>query len=133
MNSFAEHMINWWYMYLLAIIALIYLYGKVKALLEMPQEEKEKNVKEYLKYAVVLAEKKLGSKTGALKLRMVYEMTTKTFPWIVDVITFDMFDQWVKDALKWMDKQIESNAAVKDYIERGAADGNERTGIELDQ
>ena len=69
-------------------------------------------VKEWLKYAVTIAEAELGSGTGQLKLRMVYDMFLQTFSTLAGKITFEDFSAYVDEALEWLDNQLESNAAV---------------------
>ena len=69
-------------------------------------------VKEWLKYAVTIAEAELGSGTGQLKLRMVYDMFLQTFSALAGKITFEDFSAYVDEALEWLDNQLESNAAV---------------------
>ena len=75
------------------------------------------NIKEWLKYAVVEAERELGSGTGQLKLRMVYDMAVKQFPFIVQLIPFDTFSKWVDEALDWMRSQLAENKAAQSYVE----------------
>ena len=75
------------------------------------------NIKEWLKFAVVQAEKELGSGTGQLKLRMVYDMAVKQFPFIVQLIPFDTFSKWVDEALDWMRGQLAENKAAQSYVE----------------
>lgn len=73
-------------------------------------------VKEWLKYAVTLAEKTLGSGTGQLKLRQVYEAFIEKFSFISKIISFDEFSELVDDALEWMRNQLESNSAVATLV-----------------
>lgn len=82
----------------------------------LTKEQKIKNIKEWLKWAVTMAEKDLGSGTGQLKLRQVYNMAVAQFPWIVQLISFDQFSVWVDEALDWMNKQINTNQAVDAFI-----------------
>ena len=91
------------------VIAVIHFMNQSK-------EEKIKNVKEWLKYAVSIAEKEFGSGTGQLKLREVYDMAVKQFPWLVTLVTFEVFSGWVDEALVWMKEQIEQNKYIKMYI-----------------
>ena len=83
---------------------------------KLPREQKIKNLKEWLKWAVIEAEKTLGSGTGQLKLRMVYDMAAAKFPWIVKLVSFDLFSSWVDEALEWMRKQLEDNKKLTEYI-----------------
>ena len=98
---------------IVAIAAADGIYYFVK----LPKEKRVANIKEWLKYAVVEAEKALGSGTGQLKLRMVYDMAVKQFPWIVNLVPFETFSIWVDEALEWMNKQLEDNKATQEYVE----------------
>lgn len=74
-------------------------------------------IKEWLKWAVTEAESYLGSGTGALKLRYVYDLAVKQFPVIKYVVPFSVFDAWVDEALVWMRHQIYGNAKIAEYVE----------------
>lgn len=84
---------------------------------KLPKEKRIANIKEWLKYAVIEAEKALGSGTGQIKLRMVYDMAVKQFSWLVNIIPFETFSAWVDEALLWMNKQLEENTATQEYVE----------------
>lgn len=73
--------------------------------------------KEWLKYAVCVAEEELGSGTGQLKLRMVYDMFVEKFPALASVLPFNIFSKWVDLALEWMREQLEKNEMIKLKIE----------------
>lgn len=104
---------------ILGILILLVIIGLgVYNFIKLDKEKKVANVKEWLKWAVVEAEKALGGGTGQLKLREVYNLAVDKFPWLLTLITFDMFNEWVKDALEWMEKQIEQNPAIKKYVGR---------------
>lgn len=99
------------------IIVAVAAAGGVYYFIKLPKEKRISNIKEWLKYAVVEAEKALGSGTGQLKLRMVYDMAVKQFPWIVNLVPFETFSAWVDEALEWMNKQLEANKATQEYVE----------------
>lgn len=80
------------------------------------KETKIANIKQWLKLAVVEAEKALGSGTGQLKLRYVYDLAVKQFPWIVTLVTFEIFSGWVDEALDWMREQLKQNSVIDEYI-----------------
>ena len=87
-------------------------------------------VKEWLKYAVTIAEAELGSGTGQLKLRMVYDMFLQTFSTLAGKITFEDFSAYVDEALEWLDAQLESNAAVAAIVAGEDATEDESTETE---
>ena len=100
----------------LVIVAIALVCGVIW-FIKLPKEKKIANIKEWLKYAVVEAERKLGSGTGQLKLRMVYDMAVKQFPFIIRLIPFNTFSKWVDKALDWMRDQLAENKAIKEYVE----------------
>lgn len=78
------------------------------------------NLKEWLKWAVAKAENELGSGTGELKLRRVYDWAVEKFPIIKYVLPFCIFSAWVDVALKTLKEQIERNEDIKRYVELGS-------------
>lgn len=76
-----------------------------------------KNIKEWLLYAVINAEKNLGSKMGQVKLRQVYDEFIITFPVVSRLVTFNIFSKMVDISLEEMKKILNSNKKVKEYIE----------------
>ena len=100
----------------LVIVAIALVCGIIW-FVKLPKDKKIANIKEWLKFAVVDAEKELGSGTGQLKLRIVYDMAVKQFPFIVQLIPFDTFSKWVDEALDWMRDQLAENKAAQNYVE----------------
>jgi hypothetical protein len=98
------------------IIALVAVIAMFIGFFKLPTEKKISNLKQWLKYAVVEAEKALGSGTGQLKLRYVYDKAVEQFPWIVALISFDTFSDWVDEALEWMRAELETNKNINDYV-----------------
>lgn len=92
--------------------AVIAIYQFVK----LSREQKIANIKEWLKYAVIEAEKALGGGTGQLKLRYVYDLAVSQFPWIVSFISFKQFSFFVDEALEWMRQQLELNKKIDFYV-----------------
>ena len=73
-------------------------------------------VREWLLYATTLAEKELGSGTGKIKLRYVYDMFTVKFPWLVKVVSFEVFSNLVDEVLDDMNNLLATNTAVEQYV-----------------
>ena len=71
---------------------------------------------EWLKYAVTEAEKLLGEKTGQLKLRQVYDWFVQKFPFVAAILPFKIFSGWVDIALETLDKWLEDNKQVLNYV-----------------
>ena len=76
-----------------------------------------KSFKEWLVYAVSEAESALGSQTGKLKLRLVYDMAVERFPAFAKIIPFTLFSKMVDNALVIMREMIENNKSIADAIE----------------
>jgi hypothetical protein len=72
--------------------------------------------KEWLLGAVTEAEKELGSKTGKLKLRMVYDAFITKFPIFSKLISFQSFSDMVDEVLVEMRRVINTNTAVFNYV-----------------
>ncbi|MBR4892781.1 MAG: hypothetical protein IKZ35_02235 [Clostridia bacterium] len=75
-----------------------------------------KNIKEWLLYAVIEAEKNLGSKMGQLKLRQVYDEFIYAFPFVSKILPFSLFSKMIDNALVEMKAQIEKNVKLKEYV-----------------
>lgn len=113
MDFFIEN----WYI-LVAIFAVGSLGGiAIYRYMKLPSGEQLRKVKEWLLFAVTEAEKQLGGGTGQLKLRSVYDLFVQRFPWLVQVITFDLFSNLVDEALTEMRIMLDKNNAVKTLVE----------------
>lgn len=80
--------------------------------------------KDWLVWAVIQAENLLGSKTGQLKLRYVYDLAIKHFPVIAKLLPFSVFAILVEKALEVMNSMIQENKSIADAI-GGVLIGNE--------
>ena len=112
-------LMNNWLTIVLSIAALAVFVVKVVQFVRSPSDKQIENLKEWLKLAVTEAEAALGSGTGQLTLRDVYDMAVEKFPWVGEFITFETFSTWVDEALEWMNNQLESNENVKAYVVDG--------------
>ena len=72
--------------------------------------------KNWLVWAVSEAEAVLGSKTGQLKLRYVYDLAVVRFPIMAKVIPFAIFSKLVDAALDVMRDMIENNTSIAEAI-----------------
>lgn len=75
-------------------------------------------IKEWLLFAVIQAEQQLGGGTGRVKLRFVYDMFVDKFKVISLLISFEDFSLMVDEALDIMRDMLESNEAIKQYVEK---------------
>lgn len=109
---------NWWL--IIVVIALIAMASyAIFVFVKMPTNAQLASVREWLLFAVAQAEKELGSGTGQLKLRYVYDMFILRFANVSKVISFEAFSQLVDEALYTFRNMLKDNKAVSDYI--GAA------------
>lgn len=106
---------NWYLIVAAAASILIGGYG-IYAFAKRPTESQIKSIREWLLYAVTEAEKALGSGTGQLKLRYVYNMFIERFPVLCEIITFEMFSGLVDEALEQMRHLMATNLAVDLYV-----------------
>ena len=104
-----------WQLLIIAIVVVAVAIYIVYAFVKMPRSAQIAKFQEWLLWAVAEAEKSLGSGTGQLKLRYVYDMAIKQFPWIVTLVTFEVFGGWVDEALDWMRDQLKQNSAIEGY------------------
>lgn len=119
-----EFIINYWYIILAVIAILVAAAVATYRYLGLPREEQLAKVREWLLWAVTGAEKELGGGTGKLKLRQVYDLFVTRFPWLVRVVSFDLFSDMVDDALEEMRSMLQTNTAVKVLVEGGDDNGS---------
>ena len=72
--------------------------------------------KNWLVWAVAEAEAMLGSKTGQLKLRYVYDLAVIRFPIMSKLLPFGMFSKLVDAALAVMNDMIANNSSIAEAI-----------------
>lgn len=75
-------------------------------------------VREWLLLACIQAEKALGSGTGQVKLRYVYDLFLSKFKYLSLVISFSQFSMLVDEALDTMRDMISNNKQVEQYINK---------------
>lgn len=105
-----------WYI-VVAIVAVLGVAGlAVYKFLGLPTKEQLTKIKQWLVYATAEAEKQLGSKTGQLKLRFVYDMFIAKFPVTAKLISFDKFSALVDEALDVLDNMLKTNTAIAEVV-----------------
>ena len=119
-----EFIINYWYIIVAAIAALVVAGVAIYRYFGLPSDAQLDKVREWLLWAVTEAEKELGGGTGKLKLRQVYDLFVTRFPWLVRVVSFDLFSDMVDDALEEMRSMLQTNTAVKVLVEGGDDNGS---------
>lgn len=100
------------------LAVMVFISFHIYRWLDKPRAEQISDLKEWLKFAVVEAEKALGSGTGELKLRSVYDRAISVFPWIKMFVPFEVFKGYVSEALDWMEEQLETNERIAEYVGR---------------
>ncbi len=112
-----EFITEYWYL-LIAIVAAVAVGGYlIYAFVKMPRSAQIDKVREWLLFAVAQAEKELGSGTGQLKLRYVYDMFIAKFPHLVKVVSFESFSSLVDEVLEKFRAMLSSNKALQSYVE----------------
>ena len=110
-----QFIIDNWYV-LLAFVAVGVFIGYAAAMwIKMPKAKQIESIKQYLRFAVLEAEKQLGTGTGQAKLRMVYDMALSKFAWL-SFVSFNTFSTWVDEALVWLNFQLEENRNISEYV-----------------
>lgn len=99
-----------------AIVIILLGVFHIKDFLNLSSNEQLIKVKEWLLYAVTMAEKEYGNQTGKIKLRYVYDLFVQKFNWLAEIVDFDTFSSWVDDALTEMKGLIATNKAVNNLI-----------------
>lgn len=84
---------------------------------KLGKDKQIKIITEWLLLAVIKAEKELGSGTGQVKLRYVYDLFLDKFKFASMFISFVQFSGLVDIALVTMKTMMSNNDQVKDYIE----------------
>lgn len=112
-----EFITNYWYILLAAVAAIVVGGYLLYVFIKKPTSSQIAKVKEWLLYAVTEAEKELGSGTGQIKLRYVYDMFIAKFVWLTKVISFEAFSVLVDEVLEKFRNLLEENEALKQYVE----------------
>lgn len=97
-------------------IVLFVLLAILVALLVVITLKCPKRVKEWLLYAVIEAEKQMGTGTGIAKLHLVYDWFLARFPKISYFVAFETFSKWVDLALDKMKELLEEKQKLKEYV-----------------
>lgn len=116
MNMFFEFIHGYWYLIIAGICIVSYLSIKTYVWLKQPSNKQREQIQQWLVFAVAEAEKKLGSGTGQLKLRYVYNMFIAKFPAIALFIDFEDFSQMVDNALLELQKMMRENKPIEAVI-----------------
>jgi CDP-diglyceride synthetase len=102
----------------ISVLILIIVCFAIYEFFTLTREKQLDKVRHWLLFAVVEAEKALGSKTGQIKLRYVYDMFITKFKYLSLIITFEQFSLLVDEALDTMKGMLQSNTALLEYIKK---------------
>lgn len=105
-----------WQLLIIAIVVVAVAIYIVYAFVKMPRSAQIAKFQEWLLWAVAEAEKSLGSGTGQLKLRYVYDMFIVRFPGLSRIISFESFSLLVDKALEKFNELLTANKKVDEYI-----------------
>ena len=105
-----------WYLVVAGVVCCVGVVYGCRVFMNKPTNEQVANIKEWLRWAVMEAERELQGGTVQAKVRKVYDMAIAKFPWL-SFIAFDKFSIWVDDALVWMKEQLKVNENIKAYVE----------------
>lgn len=109
---------EYWFIIIIAIAIISVISIKIYNWIKQPTEEQIKQVQEWLLYAVAKAEEVLGSGTGQLKLRYVYDMFVSKFPAIAVFISFETFTKMVDKALDEFKELLQTNPSINDLYDK---------------
>lgn len=112
-----EFILENWPIIVAAIAVVAVAAVAVARFVGLPTESQLAKVREWLLWAVTEAEKDLGGGTGQLKLRQVYDLFVTRFPWLAKLVSFELFSDLVDDALEDMREMLDTNQAVKAFVE----------------
>lgn len=112
-----EFLISYWWLLVIVVAVVTVAVVAARTFLNTPTKEQLRQVREWLLYAVIEAEKALGSGTGQLKLRYVYDRFLAKFPLISAIISFDTFSFLVDEALDRFADLLDENEDIKKYME----------------
>ena len=116
MEQILKYIVENWALIVAALSIVVCAVIAVLNFFQKPTEEQILTVREWLLYAVTVAERELGSGTGKLKLRYVYDMFASKFPYLVKFISFDKFSDMVDSALEEMKTILSQNKKIQEYV-----------------
>lgn len=112
-----QWLVDNWSLIVAFVCVIVALVAIIRRFSGIPTEEQIAAVKEWLLWAVIQAEKELGSGTGKLKLRQVYDLFVTKFPWVAKYVSFTSFSIWVDEALIEMRKLLETNTYISTFVQ----------------
>lgn len=114
---------NWFLIVALAAALGISVWAVIR-FVGLPTEKQKIKIREWLIWACIEAERELQSGTGQLKLREVWNKfcVIPVFASVAKFISFEMFSEWVKDALAKAKEMLVKNENLTSYVYGERAD-----------
>ncbi|AXF52449.1 MAG: holin of superfamily 6 [Caudoviricetes sp.] len=113
-----EFLVNNWSVLVAVIAVIVAVASVIYNFSGQTSQEQIEKLKEWLLIAVTEAEKELGSGTGELKLRYVYNLFLTKFPYLAKIISFEQFKLYIDEALDKLKSLLDNNENIKSYIEK---------------
>lgn len=113
MNTILEN----WFIIMAGLAVLILLAELIRQFVVTPREKQLDQLRQWMLYAVIQAEKELGKGSGQLKLRTVYDLFLQRFPALAKIMSFDVFSTLVDEALEEMKELLDNNQNIKAIVE----------------
>lgn len=107
---------TYWYLIVAAIAIISVISIKVYIFLKTPGKDQLNKIQEWLVWAVAQAEKELGSGTGQMKIRYVYDLFITKFPAVAIFIKYDTFKEMVEKALDEFKDLIDNNRQISEQF-----------------
>lgn len=104
---------EYWFIIVLIIAIIATVSIKAYKFFKQPNAEQLNKVQQWLVFAVAKAEEVLGSGTGQMKLKYVYDMFITKFPAIAVFISYEKFVEMTEDALTEFKELIANNKQIK--------------------
>ena len=111
-----EWLINNWYVIIAIVAGLAVIVAGIIAFFKLPLAAQKEHIKQWLLWAVSVAEKNFGSGTGQLKLREVYDKFITKFPFVSKLISFETFSNLVDEAIVEMRDMLDKNSSISAII-----------------
>lgn len=99
-----------------SIAAGVLTFMAIYRFVTLNHDEQVEKLREWLLWAVVLAEREYGQNMGKVKLREVYSKFVEAWPQIASWMSFSMFSQLVDDALRQMKSMLTTNQELYKYV-----------------
>jgi len=105
---------TYWYLIVAAIAIIAVASIKIYVWLKTPGKDQLNKIQEWLVWAVAQAEKELGSGTGQMKIRYVYDLFVSKFPGVAIFIKYNTFAEMVEKALDEFKDLISENRRISE-------------------